>query len=49
MADESDNISYPSRMTNVVRNNLVQRVRIRCRVTNKTFVIADMVPPKLHF
>ena len=36
-------------MPNVVRNDLVQRVRVRRGVPDKAFVVVDMIPAELHF
>lgn len=36
-------------MSNVVRYELVQRVRVRCGVSDKAPVVTCMVPSKLHF
>ena len=36
-------------MSNVVRYKLVQRVRVRCGVSDKAPVVTCMVPSKLHF
>ena len=36
-------------MPNVVRYDLVQRVRVRCGVSDKALVVADMVSAKFHF
>ena len=36
-------------MSNVVRYKLVQRVRVRCGVSDKAPVVICMVPSKLHF
>ena len=49
MADEGDDISDAGQMSNVVRNNLVQGVRVCCGVADETLVVADMVSSKLHF
>ena len=49
VADERDHISNASQMPNVVRNDLVQRVRVGRGVSDKALVIADMISAELHF
>ena len=49
MADESDDISNAGQVANVVRNNLVKRIRVCRGVTDKALVVVDMTSAELHF
>ena len=49
VADKRDDISDTGQVADVVRNDLVQRVRVRCRVSDKALVVVDMTSAKLHF